>query len=186
MKQILTFLMIFVSCVTFAQDPMYAGLENDKEVSKLYLQPLPYNQSTGKIEFQEIIDAPNKSKSEIYTAAREWFAKSFVSANAVLQMDDKDSGVLVGKGKIGSSMDILIKVETKDGRLRYTLTDIVYSLGTMKYNAEVILSDENLYRKNGSVKAAPKAIKEELLVYNAKFIQSIRNAINTNNSNDDW
>ncbi|WP_162055059.1 DUF4468 domain-containing protein [Pontibacter pamirensis] len=186
MKPLFTILLLFICTGLYAQDPMYAGAESKVE-SKLYLQPLPINSKTGKIEFQEVIQVSGKSQAEIHTHAREWFAKAFVSANAVLQMDDKDAGILIGKGRLGDEIDILIKVESKDGRFRYTLTDVAFEIpGSGPRVAEDIITDPHLYNKRGKPIKRPKAFKEGLIASNAVLLASLTEAVNNSTSNDNW
>ncbi|MER2996468.1 DUF4468 domain-containing protein [Pontibacter populi] len=145
----------------------------------LYKLPLPVNKENGKVEFQEVLDVAGKSKEEIYTLSREWFAQKNGSANVVLQLEDKESGVLIGKGKSGDA-DFLIKVEAKDGSAYYTMTDIVYSYPSQQktYPAAEFLADKNLYKSNGSPNPTQQHLKEALLITNDDIIDSLRRSLN--------
>jgi hypothetical protein len=102
--------------------------------------PLPVDSATHRITYTGIVDVPGATKLELYSRAREWYATTFGSSKAVLEMDDKDAGKLIGKayasfgfaGSIGKPLEWpmwrTIKVEVKDGRYRYTLTD--FQLGS--------------------------------------------------------
>jgi len=65
----------------------------------------------------------------LYTRAREWFAKTYKSSKSVIQMEDKESGTLVGRAlllvKDGTYgyIDYSISVYLKTGRFRYVITD---------------------------------------------------------------
>jgi hypothetical protein len=153
----------------------------------LYKQPLPVNQTTGKIEFQQVLEASGKSKEDVYNAARQWFVHAFVSANAVLQMEDKETGLLIGKGRLGDA-EFIVKIESKEGRARYTLTDISYSYPTLRkvYPAEEILSDKNLYKANGQSRSIQRNLKESLLTANNSFLTSLQQALTTPATATDW
>jgi hypothetical protein len=43
-----------------------------------------------------VVDVPGVTADELYTRARSWFATTFVSANAVLQLQDAANHVLIG------------------------------------------------------------------------------------------
>jgi hypothetical protein len=99
-----------------------------------YSQNVPIDSLTNKIVFSEVVKVDSVSKDELYTRAREWFAKTFKSAQDVLQMDDKESGKLIGKGsskgvnhlQLSTNsfyLNYMISITIKDGRYRYEVTD---------------------------------------------------------------
>ncbi len=84
-------------------------------------------------DYTEVVEVPGKTAGQLYSAAREWFAKSFISADNALLMDDRVSGKIIAKGSIlilesfGSSdrySNFTIKVSFKDGRYKTDITDI--------------------------------------------------------------
>ena len=78
---------------------------------------------------QRIIEV-NKPKDELYKLSNEWMAKTFKSSQAVIQYQDKEAGVIVGKGftsvKYLGYVDtwFTMTIEIKDNKLRATLEDI--------------------------------------------------------------
>jgi hypothetical protein len=46
----------------------------------------------------QIKDSINKSKSELYSATKQFIAKKWKSANDVIQNDDKEAGIILVKG----------------------------------------------------------------------------------------
>lgn len=92
---------------------------------------------------QYIIDAPGKSQAEIYRLCNEWMVKTFKSAEAVIQYQDKEEGIIVGKGQI--IMDhplgpqwvwVTLTLEMKDDRARMTFEDM-YIEGGMGVRVEM-------------------------------------------------
>lgn len=82
-----------------------------------------------------------KSKNEIYVAVNEWFIHSFNNGKSVIQLNDKDEGVIIGKGfvdNMGHTMSfasnanisayVLIRVDIKDNRMRITTTIQEYNI----------------------------------------------------------
>ena len=72
------------------------------------------------------------SKDKIYTQALSWTAENFVSANAVIQMKDRDVGKIVGKGVTEFKQwvaavpaEFTTIIECKDGRYRVTFKDFI-------------------------------------------------------------
>lgn len=60
------------------------------------MEPVP----EGEKEVSTVYQAPGKSRDEIYNEARIWVAESFRSADAVLEHEDPDSGVIIGNGVV--------------------------------------------------------------------------------------
>ena len=90
--------------------------------------PLDQNQ---QISFTTVIDAPNKTKDELFTILNNWFVASFNSGKSVIQMTDKEQGVIIAKGylsgvgnRTGFSKSvtvgeyIIIRLDIKDEKIR--------------------------------------------------------------------
>jgi hypothetical protein len=95
--------------------------------------PTPFPMVEGKINFSEIVPVAGASKSELYARAKLWFANAFVAANHVIQLDDKETGVLIGKGSIISkdsngkkTWEFTVKIQTKEERYKAEIYDISY------------------------------------------------------------
>jgi len=87
---------------------------------------------------ESVLEVPNLTKEQIYTKSKAWIAKKFVSANDVIQFDDKETGSMLVKGMadfpcsgwrcIGLSdyrISFTIKIDTKDGRVRTIYSDFL-------------------------------------------------------------
>lgn len=44
-----------------------------------------------------IVDSIPKTKEQIYVAVNDWFARSFNDGKSVIQLNDKDAGIIIGK-----------------------------------------------------------------------------------------
>ncbi len=89
----------------------------------------------GKV-FYESIDSIKCTKAEAYIKAKTWFANTFNSAKSVIQLDDKDAGVIVGKGftekeagnaftgSIPQNVWYTINITIKDGKYRIQIYDV--------------------------------------------------------------
>jgi hypothetical protein len=95
-----------------------------------------FPEKDGKIYYSEIITVDSSiTKSELFVAARKWFANTYKSANDVIQMQDKEAGEIVGKGIVTALLTIplnspeeinayhTITITVKDGRYKYEITD---------------------------------------------------------------
>lgn len=92
-------------------------------------------------QIQAVHDVPMADKAVIFVRALEWVAATFRSAKSVIDVQDKDAGLIVAKGiipnggrdaGIGVHRDIrlTIKLEIKDGRYRATYDNFIMIFGT--------------------------------------------------------
>ena len=101
---------------------------------------LPIDKATGKITYTGIVHVDTSlNKQELFYRAIEWFAKTCNSSTKVIQMEDKESGVIVGKALMQvyrKSLDndykcgfinFSISVYFKDGRYKYEITGFYYT-----------------------------------------------------------
>jgi hypothetical protein len=90
------------------------------------------------------IDEHNKSKSDAFVAAHAWIAKNFRSAQDVIQMQDKDAGVIVVKAAFAYSYKIEDPFMTMplSGLLNYTLS---LQVKDQKMKIEFLTSDADSY-----------------------------------------
>jgi len=111
---------------------------------------LPRNPETNMIEYSEVIQVDSTlSQSDLYLRAKGWFAKTFSSANAVIQMDDKEGGIIIGKSIIpinggtylaDGKVDFTIKVQVKKGRYKYWFNNFSHSSYKSGYSGGVLES----------------------------------------------
>jgi len=99
-------------------------------------------------EYTEVVEMPGKTAGQLYSIAREWFAKSFISENNSLLMDDLISGKIIAKGSIHISEsygnapvvvdwypNFTIKVSFKDGRYKNEIIDISITRGVSEFSS---------------------------------------------------
>ncbi len=72
----------------------------------------------------------DRPKDELFDLAMEWVAKTFRSAQAVIQYQDREAGKIVGKGNMAVTYVLFsyptyftLTIEIKDGRVRATVED---------------------------------------------------------------
>lgn len=84
----------------------------------------------GYVSYTNVVEVPSANKDELFARARKWFALSYKSANDVVQLTDKESGELVGKGNftvvwlaytryIGHT----ISISVKDNKFKYVINN---------------------------------------------------------------
>jgi hypothetical protein len=92
------------------------------------------------LSFSKVIETPNKSKTELFIEVSDWFAVNYNSAQDVIQMSDKDAGIIIGKGAesytFGKTMylcydgfiNYTVKVQLKEGRYKIEINNFAHSV----------------------------------------------------------
>lgn len=96
------------------------------------------------LTYTQIIEAPDKTKEQLYILLNYWYSATFYSGKAVIQLNDKDAGVIIGKGFIEEiashtggmnqyivHLEPIIKTEIKDNKIRITYTVPFYTVVKM-------------------------------------------------------
>ncbi|MFZ1806390.1 MAG: DUF4468 domain-containing protein [Cyclobacteriaceae bacterium] len=88
----------------------------------------------GMVTYSDVVSVDQASADELYLRAKKWFVNTYKSANDVIQLDDKESGEIIGKGNFGivyysrdPSIKHTVSIAVKEGRYKYNITDLVYS-----------------------------------------------------------
>lgn len=64
----------------------------------LFAGCMPAMIPTGSATVQKVIEIPGVSKDVIYERSRIWIAKTFHSSKAVIEYENKETGVIIGNG----------------------------------------------------------------------------------------
>ena len=154
---------------------------------------------------QDIISCESKTKDQLYLLVKEYFANANEGESAVVQLDDKENGIIVWKGMysgikctevgIGSGINCVflhfIKCEIKNNKLRITITLTKYEEHVLALSARGASSAKinehpisNLYPMNTTPKDKQLNTREGYLFYKAvnrafASIEAIRNYINS-------
>ena len=96
------------------------------------------------LTFTQIIEVPNKTKEQLYVILNYWYRATFNSGKAVILLNDKEAGVIIGKGFIEEiashtggmnqytvHLEPLIKTDIKDYKIRVTYTIPFFSVVKM-------------------------------------------------------
>ena len=135
MKKLLIILLIFPLLSLAQKNDKYQKL-----IDKYTLDSTEwiFPQKNGVVIYTDVVDVDSSiKKDELYNRAKAWFVTEYKSANAVLQMQDKDAGIIMGKGifEAGYNMGLMVgfqivsvyhtvKIFIKDGKYKYEITDL--------------------------------------------------------------
>lgn len=88
----------------------------------------------GNVTFMKIVEVPELNKDEIFNRTLNYFTYNYVNGNSVIQTQDKEDGLIVGKGvydnvHIGVSLATtyvdawhILRVDIKEGKARIIIT----------------------------------------------------------------
>lgn len=205
MKKLLL-IMIFIPTVGMAQKKekplkpkeMLAQLEGKWELD-----------DNDNVTFVKVIDSIDLAKEEIYNRALAYFTYNYVKGDWVVQVEDKEDGLIIGKGIYPdvhtdililspTSFDVihLLRVDVKEGRVRIVVTLIGYNQTVYNYNAanshyEHKISDTYpINEKAMHKKVYTKLFYKSYLTALSSF-EKVENAIRSGNTsseieNEDW
>lgn len=143
----------FLIAILFIPSLVFSQTYNYEE---LYL-PI----TEGKIKYTEVVQAPGKTKAELFQSAKVWFADNFRSAKDVINFQDESAGIVSGRGNTSIYMKLMgqviertlyfsIKIEARDERYRYTIEEIEISgMGLEKRPIETEFSREYMFNNKG-------------------------------------
>ena len=96
------------------------------------------------ITYVQVIEAPGKTKDQLYVLLNYWFTSTFNDANSVVKLNDKELGTIIAQGYVAdiaqhaggtSTYDVsikpVIKCDLKEGKVRVTYTVPFYSVVRM-------------------------------------------------------
>lgn len=131
MRNLLFFLLLISSNSVFSQNVV-----------------LPRNKETNMIEYTELVKVDSMiSQNDLYLKAKEWMARTFNSAKEVIQMDDKDAGIIIGKGNFlegkACRINFTLKIQVKNGRFKYWFSDFSHDCNPLsQYNGGRLENDK--------------------------------------------
>ncbi|MGM5629922.1 DUF4468 domain-containing protein [Apibacter raozihei] len=119
--------------------------------SSLGISQSKYEVEDGNIVVTKTIENIGETKDEIYKRVKSYFTRSYGSANSVIQTDDKEGGLVIGKGLYLNMTTFLLgtwktnayhilRIDIKDGRAR-----IICTATTIIPNSSSYLDDKYEY-----------------------------------------
>ena len=124
-KAIALFIMTILGALSYAQskEEMLSEIEGKWKLD-----------DNGNVTYVRIVEVPDLKKEEIYNRALNYFTYNYGSGKSVIQIQDKESGLIVGKGlyeNVHINLSLLttyidtwhiLRVDIKEGKARIVLT----------------------------------------------------------------
>lgn len=89
-------LILLASCKSMEVCDYWSAIPPEPEYDPLHVLPLDLN--TGEIHFEYTKSMNDVERDELYKRARIWFARNYKDSRSVLEVDDRQIGLLVGNG----------------------------------------------------------------------------------------
>lgn len=199
-------LIVLISCLS-----VISAFSQDDWDSKYGPGTMPFDDK-GNVVFSKVIQAEGLFKDDLYDRCKMCIVEIFNSANDVVQLDDKQAGILMVKGfSKQSSDDVLgmqssgqiwftLKIECRDERYKITMHQIRcrnnskyigngITLPEVNFGAEELTDDVCLNRK-GRVKTAGDGFWRRLVIDCATEtfagIEEYIRSVQVSNESDNW
>lgn len=100
------------------------------------------------VVLEKVIETPDKDKGELYISVNSWFVSTFVSAESVIEYQDKEAGKVMGKyttsftdGSYIYNMRSTIAVDVKDNKAKIKLSEPMVKIIGNKYGYATSATD---------------------------------------------
>lgn len=146
----------------------------------------------GMVNYNEVVTVEGVKKDVLYGRAKLWFANAAKSANNVIQLDDKDNGVVLGKATYEAGDELYshtwsftTKIQLRDEKYKVEFYDIqrkrIYRLSASAIptvqDLTTVFNHPNRFKKDGSLKEDFKKLASEAdLVFNG-FLANVKKAM---------
>lgn len=104
-----------------------------------------YYSYTGVIKVDTSLNA-----TQLYSVGFEWFANIYNNSRFVIQMQDKEAGIIIGKALFTTHVNLGLMVGSRDYITNYTIK-LSFKNGRIKYDIYDFISDEFSLMKDGKV-----------------------------------
>ncbi len=144
-------IIIFLLFVCFSGNAQSVKL--DKQLRALLENPDWTIDPNGYINYERIIDLNGALKNLLFSKAEEYFVYKYTNGNGIIQINDRETGRLVGKATFGTmaqsvglwiaTVDVIyiLKVEVKDGKARITVSLTHYVEDTIAWGGDAYYDD---------------------------------------------
>ncbi|MEO7174640.1 MAG: DUF4468 domain-containing protein, partial [Saprospiraceae bacterium] len=165
---------------------------------------IPINDS-GLAEYSEIVLIDSASKDDLYLIALEWVNKTYKSGKNVIQSNDKDDGIIIGKAvtqtliynnsgikKDGGYFSYTICIYCKDNRFKYVIDNIIYNEGDMILSPGANLSEAfphnwtGLLGKSKQTRREWKSFQRQANTEFEIIIDSLKRQMKNSKKNSSW
>lgn len=155
------------------------------------------------ITYEKVLKAEGVNKSDLFFIISDWFASNYNSAKDVIQLNDKERGVIIGKGTMdyfygekrsnnsyNGHLDYTIKIYVKDNRYKVILTSFNHSgksLSVRLITTDDVCTTKGMYKKYDNNTWKNAKLKAWQFSENLFTLLELKtSAFKFENESDDW
>lgn len=173
----------------------------------LVFPSLLYGQKDSALSFSGIVEVNGATKAELFSKARQWMNETFKDSKEVIQIADKESGEIAGKGIMQSyyvfktfgkekpnpvMYDFSIGIYVKDGKYKYEFTSFKVEKNSYTSYGGYLMTTATkspqrlaMYSQERS-DGLWRSMKENLTITVNKFIEDLKEAMSTGKAKTDF
>jgi hypothetical protein len=145
---------------------------------------------------KDVIFESTKNKDLLYTNAKMFIAENFKSANDVIQLDDKENGVILVKGVVSENIVVSVqsltyyfsftmKIMIKDNKYRMVIDNIENTTAPYNYNT-VLINNFRGTMTEGIFKSKYEELMLKLSTSIDNIVKAFESSMNKDGINTDW
>ena len=150
-----------------------------------------------------VTEKEKMTKDEFYTKSLNWIKETYKNPDKVIKTKIENEKIriegvemdLLCRSALGSSScyntTYTIELEFRDGKSKFTPTNMTYRIPAGQYNSEMIMSidfasGDEFYKRNGKLKNVTKSIPEQVETHLSLLYTNYLNYLNQDSSNEEW
>ncbi len=180
------------------------GVLKAKELPRHAIYSIPSKNGI-EVYLDTVVKMDSSSANQLYNSAKLWISENFKSSKAVIDLDNKEEGIIIGKGNqelfITNSLDLPVqtrcsftfKIRVKDNKYRLELFDLSYKPDNGTYFSGIYSSPVTTYPRDWFLPSITKGfpvIKESYRAETLKLLDSmfisLYSAMSSSSNKDDW
>ena len=106
------------------------------QIAKKAQGDLPPTNQDGEYGYDAVVEVPGASADDLFSRARAWVARAYVSAQDVIQLQDEKARRVIVKGTTSATYGMItmairhtLTIEVKESRYRYRAGELVLVTG---------------------------------------------------------
>ena len=162
----------------------YHVIAQSAKTEKAIAEISPYEiDNNGYVTWTRIIEADSISKDVLFNRAQEYFTYNYGDGESVIQINDRESGRVIGKGRYNDTGNFtsvahystdtwhILRIDVKDGKAKISISLVEYEMTLTGMNGDRtdykdLVSDEYPINKKATLKN----------VYGQAFVESFKRA----------
>ncbi len=167
-----------------------------------------YGEEIEPLSFTDVVNVNSVDSNELYMRAKLWFANSFADSKNVLEVEDKNAGILVGKGEFAYEPNVfmassltrgrikfMVKIIVKNERYKYSFSDFVHQGSHSSASSPIDFGLITTAEVSPVIQGTSKGMRKKLwshmqnvsILKTAEFITSLKAVmVSPVGGNEDW